>query len=81
MGTGYVLVDRGSWRSEVDRTDVNVSVDDFVGVCLGYGDAVYGCGCVGHDEDFGGIGLDRVGLDKDEYCRLHLYTSGSGDGM
>jgi hypothetical protein len=39
-------------------TDVDVSIDDFVGVCFGDSDAVYGCGCVGHGE-----GLRRVRTD------------------
>jgi hypothetical protein len=41
---------------EKNATDVNVSVDDLVGVCFGDGDAVHGCGCVGHSEDVGLFG-------------------------
>jgi hypothetical protein len=37
----------GWW--ELDATHVDVSIDDFPFICLGDYDAVYGCGCVGHD--------------------------------
>jgi hypothetical protein len=46
------------------RTDVDVSVDDFVAVCFGDGDAVYGCGCVGHGGSLScSDGAQRNGFD------------------
>ena len=38
----------GQGKGREGRTNVDVSVDDFVRVCFGYKDAVYGCCCVGH---------------------------------
>lgn len=34
------------------ETDIDVSVNDFVRVCFGDENAIYGCGCVGHGEGF-----------------------------